>query len=114
MAGLCAPCQRFAEALTGHLRMTRGRCGSLVLHRKGLAPSTPCRSPGASQMFSGMLPKADISELCNTSDSCQCRAFRRAYPVLRWTPGHGGRRLGEIEPPSQSDRASNSLIAELP
>jgi hypothetical protein len=28
-------------------RMTRGRCGSLHLHRKGLAPSTPCRSPGA-------------------------------------------------------------------
>ena len=27
--------------------MTRGRCGSLLLHRKGLAPSTPCRSPGA-------------------------------------------------------------------
>ena len=30
-----------------HLRMTRGRCGSLLLHRDGLAPSTPCRSPGA-------------------------------------------------------------------
>jgi hypothetical protein len=27
--------------------MTRGRCGSLNLHRKGLAPSTSCRSPGA-------------------------------------------------------------------
>jgi hypothetical protein len=24
-----------------------GRCGSLLLHRDGLAPSTPCRSPGA-------------------------------------------------------------------
>jgi hypothetical protein len=30
------PCQRFAEA-HGHLRMTRGRCGSLLVHRKGLA-----------------------------------------------------------------------------
>jgi hypothetical protein len=27
--------------------MTRGRCGSLLLHRNGLAPSTLCRSPGA-------------------------------------------------------------------
>jgi hypothetical protein len=27
--------------------MTRGRCGSLLLHHKGLTPSTPCRSPGA-------------------------------------------------------------------
>jgi hypothetical protein len=26
------------------LRMTRGRCGSLLLHRDGRAPSTPCRS----------------------------------------------------------------------
>ena len=32
-------------------RMTRGQCGSLLLHRKGLAPSTPCRSPGASHTF---------------------------------------------------------------
>src|SRR5450631_942726 len=31
----------------GYWRMTRGRCGSLLLHRDGLAPSTPCRSPGA-------------------------------------------------------------------
>jgi hypothetical protein len=31
----------------GRLRTARGRCGSLLLHRKGLAPSTPCRSPGA-------------------------------------------------------------------
>src|SRR5215212_6505204 len=28
-------------------RMTRGQCGSLLLHRDGLAPSTSCRSPGA-------------------------------------------------------------------
>jgi hypothetical protein len=27
----------------GCLRMTRGRCGSLILHRNGLAPSTSCR-----------------------------------------------------------------------
>ena len=27
--------------------MTRGQCGSLRLHCKGLPPSTPCRSPGA-------------------------------------------------------------------
>jgi hypothetical protein len=33
------PCER--------LRTAQGRCGSLLLHRKGLAPSTPWRSPGA-------------------------------------------------------------------
>jgi hypothetical protein len=31
----------------GRLRTPRGRCGSLLLYREGLAPSTPCRSPGA-------------------------------------------------------------------
>ena len=40
-----------------YLRMTRGRCGSLLLHRDGLAPSTPCRSPGA---LRSPLSQADI------------------------------------------------------
>src|ERR1700682_1356907 len=47
MAGLCAPLSTLRQYPHGHLRMTRGRCGSLFLHRDGLAPSTPCRSPGA-------------------------------------------------------------------
>ncbi len=42
----CAlPCERFASALASII--TRGRCGSLRLHRDGLPPSTFCRSPGA-------------------------------------------------------------------
>jgi hypothetical protein len=44
----CAlPCERFTSALTGIPCITRGRCGSLLLHRDGLPPSTSCRSPGA-------------------------------------------------------------------
>ena len=31
----------------GTPRMTRGQCDSLFLHRLGLSPFTPCRSPGA-------------------------------------------------------------------
>src|SRR3954453_8693310 len=31
-------------------RMTRGQCGSLLLHRDGHAPSTSCRSPGAPRL----------------------------------------------------------------
>jgi hypothetical protein len=31
----------------GRRRTAQGRCGSLLLHREGLSPSTPCRSPGA-------------------------------------------------------------------
>src|SRR4030081_2054078 len=47
MAGLCDPLSTIRQYPHGYLRMTRGRCGSLLLHRDGLAPSTPCRSPGA-------------------------------------------------------------------
>ena len=41
------PCRRFASGLAADPRTARGRCGSLRLHRSGLAPPTPCRSPGA-------------------------------------------------------------------
>src|ERR1700756_81425 len=47
MAGLCAPLSMLRQYPHGYWRMTRGRCGSLLLHCDGLAPSTPCRSPGA-------------------------------------------------------------------
>jgi hypothetical protein len=35
------------EVMRRPQRMIRGRCGSLLLHRNGLVPATPCRSPGA-------------------------------------------------------------------
>jgi len=42
------PYRRFAATLTSaSARTARGRCGSLLLHRGGLPPPTPCRSPGA-------------------------------------------------------------------
>src|SRR5205807_4009256 len=47
MAGLHTPLSTLHVRPHGRPRMTRGRCGSLLLHRNGLAPPTPCRSPGA-------------------------------------------------------------------
>src|SRR6202023_1138726 len=70
MAGLCAPLSTLRRGPHGQPRMTRGRCGSLHLHRKGLAPSTPCRSPGASHMFSAMPRIAAGSESCRTLTFC--------------------------------------------
>src|SRR5262249_57869188 len=58
MAGLCAPLSTLRRNPRGQLRMTRGRCGSLLLHRKRLALSTPCRSPGASHIESASPPKS--------------------------------------------------------
>jgi hypothetical protein len=49
MAGLCAPLPTPRCRLRRRPRTARGRCGSLLLHRIGLAPTTHCRSPGALQ-----------------------------------------------------------------
>src|SRR5262245_61067268 len=43
MAGPCYPLPTLRRHPRGRLRTARGRCGSLLLHRKGLAPSTSCR-----------------------------------------------------------------------
>src|SRR5208283_5094009 len=47
MAGLCAPLPTLRQPPREGRRTAWGRCGSIFLHRNGLAPSTPCRSPGA-------------------------------------------------------------------
>ena len=47
MVGLHVPLPTLRRHPHGCPRTARGRCGSLFLHRSGLAPPTPCRSPGA-------------------------------------------------------------------
>src|SRR5215213_9752433 len=47
MAGLRDPLPTLRLHPRGRRRTARGRCGSLLLHRSGLAPPTPSRSPGA-------------------------------------------------------------------
>jgi hypothetical protein len=47
MASLHDPLPTLRPAPHGTTRTARGRCDSLGLHRKGLSPPTPCRSPGA-------------------------------------------------------------------
>src|SRR5437764_542934 len=66
----------------GCQRTARGRCGSLLLHRSGLAPPTPCRSPGALRVLPPQ-PRSLVSvghvwaaELCAT-------AARQRMPAVR-------------------------------
>src|SRR5215471_12821169 len=47
MAGLHAPLPTLRSRPRGRPRTAWGRCGLLLLHRSGLSPHTPCRSPGA-------------------------------------------------------------------
>jgi len=86
MAGLCAPLSTLRRDPRGPLRMTWGRCGSLLLHRKGLSPSTPCRSPGASHMSSGFAPRADIVAACRhvrfvSKPAVSNRSKQRSYSI---------------------------------
>jgi len=76
MVGLCAPLSTLRRNPRGQLRMTRGRCGSLLLHRKRLALSTPCRSPGASQMFSALPQNRTSLNAVGMSVSCHFRTHR--------------------------------------
>jgi hypothetical protein len=69
MAGLCAPLSTLRRGPRGPLRMTRGRCGSLFLHRKGLAPSTPRRSPGASHRAD--MPGGRVLARCRPRTVCE-------------------------------------------
>src|SRR5271157_2918349 len=49
MAGLCLPLPTLRRRPRGRQRTARGRCGARNLHRRGLSPHAPRRSPGALQ-----------------------------------------------------------------
>src|SRR2546428_3546111 len=72
MAGLCPPLPTLRRRPYGRQRTARGRCGSLLLHRSGLAPPTPCRSPGALRVLHAQ-PRSRVS-LARLSRSWALRA----------------------------------------
>src|SRR6201987_4612550 len=63
MAGLYAPLPTLRSHPRGGLRTDRGRRGLLLLHRSGLSPHTPCRSPGAlTHVAACTLPRSPIRD----------------------------------------------------
>src|SRR5260370_32286595 len=52
MAGLCLPLPTLRRRPRDRQRRARGRCDARNLHRRGLSPHTPRRSPGAPLFFS--------------------------------------------------------------
>src|SRR5499433_3933203 len=78
MAGLCPPLPTLRRRPYGRQRTARGRCGSLLLHRSGLAPPTPCRSPGALRVLHAQPGSPD-----SVGSSRRCQGARRG---LRWPP----------------------------
>lgn len=90
MAGLCPPPPTLRLTPHDARRMTRGQCGSLRLHCEGLAPSTPCRSPGASQMFSGM------PQIAAGKRAVPARYVRRQIRTIGSAPVTHASRLPEV------------------
>src|ERR1700687_215439 len=91
MAVLCAPLSTLRRCPRGHLRMTRGRCGSLLLHRDGLAPSTPCRSPGALRFTPKSRLNSEIAAFPKSADivskvflGCRRKILRAAGAFYAW------------------------------
>src|SRR5262249_31103086 len=88
MAGLCAPLPTLRCRLRRRPRTARGRCGSLLLHRIGLAPTTRCRSPSALRK---------ILDTTGFDDSTRVAVIRIAgqrpgvqHELATWCPGIGG------------------------
>src|SRR4051812_8504208 len=59
MAGLCAPLPTLRRHPRECQRTAQGRCGSLLLHRGGLSPPTPCRSSRRTESQAGEPAPAD-------------------------------------------------------
>jgi hypothetical protein len=84
MAGLHVPLSTLRQSLAGTRRMTRGQCGSLHLHCKGLPPSAPCRPPGA--FLTPLFPKVPTcrAELAG-SDTGEGSAFNQSLVDFQTT-----------------------------
>ena len=65
----------------GQLRMTRSRCDSLHLHRDGLAPSTPCRSPGALRLSQDLYSYGDGNGLLLLISKWQTKPWLLRYQL---------------------------------
>src|SRR5262249_53022517 len=82
MAGICPPLPTLRRRPYGRQRTARGRCGSLHLHRSGLAPPTPCRSPGALRVLPPQ-PASPVSLAGGPPKSAQIGPIRRIRLSLR-------------------------------
>ena len=90
--GLHTPLSTLRVTPRGATRMTRGRCGSLPLHRNGLSPSTSCRSPGAPRL-----------------NGWPIRSPTDASPTSSRTPAHGSGATWIATPSSQWTFTTYSL-----
>src|SRR6266567_4462582 len=97
MAGLHVPLPTLRRHPHGCLRTARGRCGSLLLHRSGLPPPTPCRSPGAPTVMLGT-SRLNLKSKEPTSASWRCYHFASHHiDIVAARPPQRGRKCASIK-----------------
>jgi hypothetical protein len=94
MAGLCNP----LPTLRHFWRTARGRCGSLILHRRGLSPLTPCRFNRRTQQH----PSQTIFPRC--SKRTLCTALSAIRPEMSAFSGSGKTILRQLFLPHELTR----------
>ena len=127
MAGLYAPLPTLRRRPRGRLRTARGRCGSLLLHRSGLPPHTPCRSPGAlTRVAARTLARSPIRDLLHRGlqpfrhlhDCSGCFRLERSPggARTRWKapPSHGAHVKRPSRIVARGDRCGTNGGARLP
>src|SRR6185437_5073973 len=87
MASLHDPLPTLRPAPRGTRRTARGRCDSLRLHRRGLAPPTPCRSPGA---LPTVLPVTVRGKADHLAQECRIGALLQQFAKRDLVLGHRG------------------------
>ena len=114
MAGLYAPLPTLRRRPRGRLRTARGRCGSLLLHRSGLAPQTPCRSPGAlTRVAARTLAPSPICDQLHR----RLQPFRHLHDCsgcFRLERSPGGALTHWKAPPCHGARKERSFAGEMP
>src|ERR1700730_12977318 len=98
MAGLCAPLSTLRRHPRGYRRMTRGQCGSLDLHCKRLALSTPCRSSRRTENLDlCTFPWAVVASHRLCEAAYMWKLSMRGEKVREWTElGRGNERQVEL------------------
>src|SRR6516225_5034587 len=104
MAGLYAPLPTLRSHPRGGLRTDRGRRGWLLLHRSGLSPHTPCRSPGAlTRVAACTLARSPIRD--PLSEGFRHFVASMPAPVASgWSESPGGPRTHWKAPPCHGAR----------
>lgn len=89
---ICSPLSTLRLCLHGQMRMTRGQCGSLLLHCTRLSLTTPCRSPGPLTVIRRRNSR-HLGQHLRGIGKRHCHEVKIKMLLHRNSWSHGGRRV---------------------